>query len=426
MNRAPPVPLVIYRAATRMMAPAACLAVLARARAGKEDQSRIAERFGKTTLARPAGELIWIHGASVGECVSVLPLIDALLVKTDRSVLVTSGTVTSAELMGNRLPQRAFHQYVPVDTPSAVRRFLDHWKPVAGLFVDSELWPNLLFSAQMRGVKLALINGRMSARSYAGWRRAPKSADHLLAAFDLCLAQDDLSAERLRLLGAKDVRVSGNLKADAPPAPPDVEKMAELAHAVGPRPVLLAASTHPGEDETILPAHDALRRRFQDLLTIIVPRHPPRGAEIAMLCGTRKAVRRSENALPGNDTAVYIADTIGELTMFYRLAPFAFIGGSLVPHGGQNPLEAARLDRPVMAGPYTDNFAGAYETIFAAQGDGLVRCCADIVALAERWLADPGAARAAGAAAAEGATALGGALEKTRSAVEAMLGHACA
>jgi 3-deoxy-D-manno-octulosonic-acid transferase len=426
MNNRTPLPLVLYRTATRLLAPAAHLLVHARARTGKEDRARLAERFGKTGLARPPGELVWIHGASLGECLSVLPLIEALLTNPLRSVLVTSGTVTSAALMRERLPERAFHQFAPIDSPSPVRRFLDHWRPDAGLFVDSELWPNLISSAQARSTKLALINGRMSAQTYAGWKRAPKTARHLLSSFRLCLAQDDLSAERLRLLGARDVRVTGNLKADAPPAPADATKIGELAAAIGSRPVLLAASTHPGEDETVLPAQDALRRQFPDLLTIIVPRHPARGPEIAMLCGTRKCARRSENQLPGSDTAVYIADTIGELTMFYRLASFAFIGGSLVPHGGQNPLEAAKLARAVMAGPYTDNFAGVYEMVFAGQGEGRVQSCAEIAALAARWLADPEAVRLAGEAAAGAAAALGGALEKTRVAVEAMLGDASA
>jgi 3-deoxy-D-manno-octulosonic-acid transferase len=424
MNERTPLPLVMYRAAARVLAPVARLAVHARARAGKEDRSRLSERFGKAALFRPPGQLVWIHGASVGECLSVLPLIDALLAQLQRSVLVTSGTVTSATLMRERLPPRAFHQFVPIDSPSAVERFLRHWKPDAGLFVDSELWPNLISAAHAHGVRLALVNGRMSAQAYAGWRRAPKTARHLLSCFDLCLAQDDLSAERLRLLGASDVRVTANLKADVPPAPADAAKTTKLRDAIGARPVLLAASTHPGEDETVLPAHDALRRHFPDLLTIIVPRHPVRGAEIAMLCGTRKYARRSEDQLPGRETAVYIADTIGELAAFYRIAPLAFIGGSLVPHGGQNPLEAAKLARAVMAGPYTDNFAGVYETIFAAQGDGRVHGCADIVALASRWLAEPDCARKAGTAAADAAMVLGGALEKTRVAIEAMLGHA--
>lgn len=424
MNSRPPLPLVIYRAAARLLAPAARIALQLRARAGKEDRSRLGERFGRSQLIRLRGELIWIHGASVGECLSVLPLVDLLMQRPRRSVLLTSGTVTSATLMHERLPRGAFHQFVPIDSPPAVKRFLDHWKPDAGLFVDSELWPNLISSAHARGVKLALINGRMSARASAGWRRAPKTARYLLSCFDTCLAQDDLSAERLRLLGAKKVGVAGNLKADAPPPSADVEKVDELRSAIGTRPVLLAASTHPGEDETILPAHDTLRKQFPDLLTMIVPRHPVRGGEIAMLCGQRAFALRSQNQLPTRQTAVYIADTIGELHMFYQLALFAFVGGSLVPHGGQNPLEAAKHARAVMAGPHTENFAGVYETIFAAQGEGRVHGCPEIVALAGRWLGVPDAAARAGAAAAGAAAALGGALKKTHMAIEAMLGHA--
>ncbi|HLY04765.1 MAG TPA: 3-deoxy-D-manno-octulosonic acid transferase [Rhizomicrobium sp.] len=424
MNSRTPLPLVTYRAAARVLAPAARLVLRARVRAGKEDRSRLSERFGRTSLVRPTGELIWLHGASVGECLSVLPLVEDLLRDPGRSVLVTSGTVTSAKLMQERLPERAIHQFLPLDSPGAVERFLDHWKPKAGLFVDSDLWPNLISSARAKSVRLALINGRMSARSYAGWRRAPKSARHLLSCFDLCLAQDDLSAERFRLLGARDVSVTGNLKADAPPPPLDAAKSAKLQDAIGGRPVLLAASTHPGEDETILPAHDALRKQFHDLLTIVVPRHPARGPEIAMLCGKRQHARRTENQLPDVDTAVYIADTIGELPIFYSIAPFAFMGGSLVPHGGQNPLEAAKLRRAVIAGPHTENFAGVYETIFAAQGEGRVQGCAEIVALVSRWFADGELGRAKGVSAAQAVTALGGALGKTRTAIEALLGHA--
>lgn len=423
---ATPLALRAYRLATVALAPAAPLLLRARARRGKEETSRLSERLGHPSLPRPAGQLVWIHGASVGECLSVLPLIRALLEQPNRSVLVTSGTVTSASLMRERLPPRALHQFVPIDAPAAVRRFLDQWRPDAGLFVDSELWPNLLSAAHKRGVKLALVNGRMSERSFAGWRRAAASARSVLSCFDICLTQDETSARHLKLLGASDVRVSGNLKADVLPDPPDLLEFEALSQAIGARPILLAASTHPGEDETILPAHDTLRREYPDLLTIIAPRHPARGGDIATLCGTRNVLRRSQAALPMPDTAVYVADTIGELPLFYTLATFAFIGGSLIPHGGQNPLEAARLKRAVTAGPYTDNFAEAYNSIFAAQGCGRVLSCADIVALARRWLNDTAEARATGAAASQAAAQLGGALERTRQAIEALLAHAAA
>lgn len=416
-----PFGLTAYRCATVALSPLAPLLLRQRMRRGKEDGARIGERLGQPGIPRPAGQLIWIHGASVGECLAALPLIDVLLKTDGRHILLTSGTMTSAKLMQERLPQNAIHQYAPVDTPAAIARFLDHWRPDAALFIDSELWPNILGDAAARGIPVALINGRMSERSFINWSYAPQSAARLLSHFQICLAQDQETGERLRLLGAKNVEVTGSLKADAPPLPAQAEKLDALRKAIGARPVLLAASTHPGEDETILPAHDALRRDHPDLLTIIVPRHPGRGSDIAMLCGTRSVLRRSESALPDSEVAIYVGDTLGELGIFFRAVNFAFIGGSLIPHGGQNPLEPARLHCAVMAGPHTENFTPAYDAIFAAQGLGRVNSCAEIAALAHRFLSDPAEARAKGEAAARAAMAMGGAMEKTRERVEALL-----
>lgn len=416
--------LLAYRYATMALAPIAPLALNRRALRGKEDTARIGERLGRASLARPEGQLIWIHGASVGECLAALPLVELLLKTKGRSVLVTSGTVTAAKLMAERLPPRAQHQFAPIDVPQAVGQFLDHWRPDVALFIDSEIWPNLLAAANARGVRLAVVNGRMSQRSYLGWRRARRTAARLMAKYDVCLVQDEASAERFQALGARNVLVGGNLKADAPPPPADEAKLSTLSKAIGARPLLLAASTHAGEDEIILPAQDMLRREYPDLLTIVAPRHPERGAQIAMLCGTRSTVLRSQGREPDSSTAIYVADTLGELGLFFRLAPFVFMGGSLVPHGGQNPLEAAKLSRAVMAGPHTGNFAQAYDTIFAAQGLGRVRTSTEICGLAAQLLGNPGEARSLGDAAANAAASLGGALERTHAAVEAMLAHA--
>jgi 3-deoxy-D-manno-octulosonic-acid transferase len=410
-----------YRAATLALAPVVPLVLKRRAGRGKEDLARVNERLGLDLPPRPEGPLIWVHGASVGECIAALPLIEALLKREDRHVLVTSGTVSSAKIMHDRLPPRAMHQFIPIDTPSATARFLDHWKPQAGLFVDSDMWPNLIFGAKARGMKLALINARMSERSFGGWSWAPKTARALLSAFDICLAQDEQIAERFRQLGARGVHAIGSLKADAPPLPADPIALAALETAIEGRPILLAAQTHPGEDETVLPAHDALRQTIANLLTIIVPRHVERGPEIAMLCGTRPAKRRALSELPIGDTAVYIADTMGELGLFYRLASFAFVGGSLVPHGGQNPLEPAHLGCGVLAGPHTFNFTSAYDSIFEAQGLGLVCSSTDIAATARKLLTDSTAAKSLGAAAAAAAATLGGAVAKTVTAVEQIL-----
>jgi len=409
-----PLGLMAWRLATRGAAPLAPLLLRQRAARGKEDWARLCERLGRTTLPRPAGRLVWIHGASVGESLSAIPLIERLLAEPQTSVLVTSGTVTSAKVLAQSLPQGALHQFVPVDTPGAVRRFLDHWQPDAGLFVESDIWPNLVLEAKARGIPLALINARMSARSAGGWLRAKNSARALLEIFTAVLAQDDEIANRFRALGARNIHVVGSLKADAAPLAADEPALKELQRAIGTRPVLLAAQTHPGEDETILPAHDQLRAHFPDLLTILVPRHIERGPDIQMLCGDRLSVRRAASGSITPQTAIYIADTLGELGLFYRLSSFCFLGGTLVPMGGHNPLEPAALHCAVLAGPHTSNARRAFDAILGEQGFGLVRSSTDIAQEATRLLSSPDVARAAGDAAAKGASSLAGAVARTQ------------
>jgi len=409
-----------YRLATTVLSPVVPALLRRRRRRGKEDLDRVPERLGRSSIGRPDGKLIWIHGASNGECLSALPLIETFVEK-NLKVLMTSGTVTSAELMRSRLPIGAVHQFVPIDSPGATSHFLKHWRPDVGLFVDSDLWPNLLLGAKAAGTRLALVNARMSQRSFESWSWARKTVGTLLAAFDVCLAQDEEIAVRFKKLGARDVRVVGSLKEDAPPLPFDEGELASLKSAIAGRPILLAAQTHPGEDETILPVHDALRQSYPDLLTIIVPRHPSRGSEIVELCAMRRASLRSKGEPITRNTAVYVADTMGELGLFYRLATFAFVGGTLVPRGGHNPLEPARLHCAVLAGPHTFNSSTAYRAVLDAQGAGRVSTSADIIAIVKRLLDDPAQARAMGDAAARGALTLGGAVEKTYDVVSALL-----
>ncbi|MGH6827651.1 MAG: 3-deoxy-D-manno-octulosonic acid transferase [Rhizomicrobium sp.] len=403
--------------------PLAPLLLKGRAARGKEERARIGERLGIAVTRRPEGRLVWIHGASVGESVAALPLIEKLLDQGD-PILVTSGTVTSARMMQVRLPPGAIHQYVPLDTPKAVSRFLDHWRPAAGLFVESDLWPNLVLEARAHGVKLALVNARISERSAARWRWAPRLAAALLRAFDLVLAQDEEFAGRFERLGAPKVAVAGSLKADAPPLPCDQKELARMKEAIGRRPILLAAQTHPGEDETVLPAHDILRREFPGILTILVPRHVERGGEIAMLCGRREVARRATGEALTSNISVYIADTMNELGLFYRLAPFCFLGGTLVPAGGHNPLEPAVLECAVLAGPSRANAARAFEAVLGGQGFGAVHGSADLAREARRLISDPSAAMAAGIAARQGAATLSGAVEKTAAALKSLLDNA--
>jgi 3-deoxy-D-manno-octulosonic-acid transferase len=414
-----PLGLQGWRLFTRAASPFARLVLRQRAGRGKEDWMRMNERLGVAGVPRPEGRLIWVHGASVGESLSALPLIGKL--REDAHVLVTSGTVTSAALLGQRLPVGVLHQFVPLDTPGAVARFLDHWRPDAGLLIESDLWPNLILEAHARGVKLALVNARISAASAQRWTWAKKSVATLLSAFDVVLAQDEEVAVRFRQLGARNVQVVGSLKADAPPLTVDEDALTAMRGAIGGRPVLLAAQTHPGEDETVLPAHDSLRAQFPDLLTILVPRHVERGPDLEMLCGARAFRRRSAGGRISAQTAIYIADTMGEMGLFYRLARFCFMGGTLVPLGGHNVLEPARLHCAVLAGPNIASAPLAYEAIFTAQGFGRVGSSADIAREAARLLSDSSLAKAAGDAAAEGAATLSGAVGRTASALKVLL-----
>jgi len=384
--------LGLYRTATRLAGPLIDAGLRRRVRRGREDPLRLAERLGRPGLPRPGGPLVWLHAASVGESLAALPLIDALLgTSSSLRVLVTTGTVTSAGLLAQRLPERALHQFVPVDRPDAWGRFLDHWRPDLALLVESELWPNLVLETRARGVPLGLVNARMSDRSFRRWRRVPGTIADLLGSFALCLAQSEADARRLRDLGAREVRAPGNLKRAAPPLPADPAALAGLGTWLGNRPVWLAASTHPGEEELVAEAHGRLAADLPALLTIIAPRHPERGDAIAEALREPWAVaQRSRGEAPGPHVGLYVADTLGELGLFYRVAQTALIGGSLVPHGGQNPLEAARLGCPPLFGPHTANFREITATL-EAQGAG--RRVADVDALVgavRELLTDPG------------------------------------
>ncbi len=355
-----------------MAAPLVPLYLRRRVRQGKEVADRLGERYG-FGAARPTGPLLWLHAASVGEILSALPLIEALLdADAALEILVTTGTVTSARLLGQRLPDaiapRVRHRYAPLDVPRWAARFLDGWRPDAAVFIESELWPNLIAAARERKIPLALVNGRMSERSARGWRWAPRLARGMLASFRLVLGQTEADRARLAALGAAEAQCWGNLKDAAPPLPVDAAALAHLRGLIAGRPVFLAASTHPGEETIVAAAHDALLAAQPDLLTIIVPRHPERGEAIARALSPNNPARRAAGADPVAGTGIYIADTLGELGLFYRLAKVAFIGGSLVPHGGQNPLEPARLGCPILLGPHCWNFAEPVARLLAAGG----------------------------------------------------------
>ncbi len=327
--------------------------------------------MGRAGQPRPAGPLVWVHAASVGESLSVLPLIERIGSALPAAhVLVSTATVTSARLMEERLSAAALHQYAPADTPVAVRRFLDHWRPDLALWVESELWPNMIAGTAARRVPMVLVNGRVSKTSAARWNRFPRTARRLLDAFSLCLAQDESQAARLTALGAPNVKCVGNLKWAAPPLPASEADLAALEKACSGRPMWLAASTHPREEEIAAATHERLGAACPGLLTVIVPRHPERGPEIARMLRARglTVARRHAGETPTPETEVYLADTLGELGLFYRLAGIVLVGGSLVPHGGHNPLEPARLGCALVFGCHMENFAEIAGAIATAGG----------------------------------------------------------
>ncbi len=391
----------IYGGAASMAAPLLQKMLRRRLARGKEVAGRMPERWGEDATPRPTGRLLWLHAASIGETVSVLPVLTALhQMAPDVRVLLTTGTVTSAELLAGRLPElgleaTVLHRFVPLDVPAWVRRFLDHWQPDAGALVESEIWPNFLRAARARAIPMMLVNARLSARSFSRWRWVP-GGKKLFGGFAGVQPQSADDAARLRRLGARDLQAPGNLKFAALPLPVPRLELQRLRHAIGARPAWLAASTHPGEEALVIDVHRALVARHPGLLTIVVPRHPERGAEVAALAGALPVARRSQGEAPPAGGGIWVADTLGELGLFYSAAGVAFVGGSLVPHGGQNPLEPARLGCAVAIGPHTHNFA---EPVAILEAAGALTRVADAAALA-RWvdglLGDAGQRRAIG------------------------------
>ncbi len=417
-----PLTLHAYRLLTTAATPLAPMLVSHRLKHGKELPARLNERYGESKIARPPGPLVWVHGASVGELLAVIPLIERIRQK-DFGVLCTSGTVTSANLAEQRLPKGVIHQFVILDTPRFVRRFFDHWQPDLAIFVESDLWPNLIVTSAERAIPLILVNGRVSERSFNRWRRVPGTIAALLGCFDLCLAQSATHAERYRDLGAPHVTTTGNLKLDVPEPPADAGGLAILKAAVGGRTIIAGASTHPGEEIMLIEAHRRLRGSFPRLLTIVAPRHPDRGPGIAEIAGASglKAALRSRGELPRSDTDIYVADTLGELGLIYRLAPIVFVGGSLASHGGQNPIEPIKLGAAILHGPNVWNFAEIYAALDKSHGAEQVTDVDTLAAGAGAWLQDAGARRAVVAAARDTVAALGGGLERTLAALEPYL-----
>lgn len=406
---------LLYTSATWLLTPLAPSILKRRLGQGKEDPVRLPERMGVAQIARPAGSLVWLHAASVGEAVSLLTLVDRFgKSRPDLQLLITTGTVTSAHLMAKRLPDGVIHQFIPLDSPTYVARFLDHWKPDVGLIVESELWPNLILMAAKRGVKMGLINARFSQSSYEGWGKAAGFLKSILTSFELILAQDGDSHARLEGRGARNVHSVGNLKFDAPSPTASQEQFKVLQKAIKGRPIWLAASTHAGEEEVISQTHTLLKKSHPNLLTFLVPRHPERGVEVGDMLDAQglRVATRTVSYLPPEVCDIMMIDTLGELGLFYALCPIVFMGGSLVPIGGHNFLEAARLDCALLTGPHTENFKEVVKTFEAAKAVDVVSDAEELAARVSVLLDDAVERTAQADRASQAARSLAGVTDK--------------
>jgi 3-deoxy-D-manno-octulosonic-acid transferase len=410
--------IALWQGVGRLAMPLLPALLAHRRRLGKEDPARWPERLGRASLARPDGPLVWLHAASVGETIAAIALVRRLA-KRGANLLLTTGTVTSAEIAAARLAGLVLHQYAPLDAGPAVARFLAHWQPDLALTVESELWPAKVAALARANVPLVVVNGRLSPRSAAAWGRMPAAARAVFGRLERVLAQSPGDAERFRVAGARRVDMVGNLKFDAPAPPDDPAKRAQLAAAIAGRPVWLAASTHDPEETIVAAAHRRAAAAVPGLLTIIVPRHPARGEAIAadLTAQGLTVVRRAAGAPLGPATDIYLADTLGELGTFYRLAPIAFVGGTLDDSGGHNPIEPAALGAAVLHGPGILNAEESFAALAAAGAARTVRDADELAAVLEHLLVDPAAVAAMAAAGRGVVGASSGALDRTLAAL---------
>ncbi|MBL8639644.1 MAG: 3-deoxy-D-manno-octulosonic acid transferase [Alphaproteobacteria bacterium] len=385
--------LWLYKNTMKAGKPLVKMVMRRRIRQGKEDPQRIGEKYAKPSLPRPLGPLMWVHVASVGEAQSMLPLIHIFLQQNPlASVLVTTITRTAAEMLKIRLPDRAFHQYMPIDRPQWVQQFLDYWHPDVILWAESELWPVMLSEIGHRRLPMALINARMSEKSFRHWQFAKKSVAELLSAFTVILTQTHKDKEFFEGLNAHSVVAAGNIKYCAPPLPYDAQQFALLQPVIAQRPCWIYASTHEGEEALAIEVHQKLRGKYPNLLTVIAPRHPQRAVDILKLCRAqnlnatlRSAAgwesekqgskeqdskkqesekQESENITPAQDhDEILIIDRMGELGLWYRLISCVCMGRSFSRDGGggHNPLEPALLGCAVLVGPQVQNLQQIYD-----------------------------------------------------------------
>lgn len=379
-----------YGLLARLLTPAWRIGLQRRLTRGKETATSVQQKLGLSYEARPAGTLVWGHAVGVGESLALAGLFARLGERRpDLHFLITTTARTSGDALKGRhgqsiLPPRCQHQFAPVDTPNAVARFLDHWRPALAVWCEMDLWPALMDATDARSIPRVLVNARLSAASLAKRRWGRWIYAALLPGFRALFAQNAESVDALVALGAPRERcsVTGTIKTLSPPLPCDADALLRWQGTLAGRPVWLAASSHPGEEALALQAHVRLREQHPNALLLIAPRVPTRGAEVLALCPAGTLQRSADPAtLPAADGSVYLADTIGELGLWYRLVPVALVGGSIAEVGGHNPHEPLALGCAVLHGPNVWNFSESYAEL-SAQGLSRAVTSADELAAA--------------------------------------------
>lgn len=417
----------LYAAATTAISPLLPLWLHYRVTQGKEDSSRFGERFGKTSVARPVGKLLWCHAASVGETASVLLLLETILAAHPAlTVLLTTGTLTSAEMVKKRDLKNIIHQFVPFDVPHIVRRFLNHWRPDAVLWVESELWPVMLHALQRRAIPAVFLNARMSETSQRNWLKQPQWIKSLLRSFALTLSQTEKDVAMFKQLGAENCRYVGNLKHATDPLPVVEAGLQHIKKQIENRPCWLMANTHTGEEAYALTVHEGLKKEFPGLLTVIVPRHPDRGDAIAAMLARHSVAiaRRTHNDSITPETDIYLADTLGELGLFYRLAPIVCLGGSFGGVGGHNPIEAAWLNCAILCGPDMRNCIEVAEQMKTQQALWQLRDPVELIEAVRALLQNPSRGQAMATAAYQLASTNRSVLNRVMAELTPVLGEA--
>lgn len=383
--------LFAYRALTGALSPFLPLLLKQRVRRGKEDGARLQERLGYAFRRRPAGQLVWLHGASIGESQVLLQLFESLRKEApDLQGVITTQTMTSAELIARKAIDGLIHQMAPLDTVFATERFLKHWTPDLAIFAEGDIWPNMLTKLDAKRIPRMLVNARMTEKSFNGWMRFPKLAGRLFGGFQTIHAANQKTGDWLKVFSRNRARYTGNIKHSAPPLRADMNELEKLKTIVGERAVLAAISTHPGEEEIVVEAYKALRAEMTEPpLLILAPRHPERGDELAQtMLGAFSLYQRSKGGDPAADQSVWLCDTLGEVGLWMRLSDVVFLGGGLPGSDifGHNPIEALKLDRHVISLPEVDNFKREFADLVEGGAADLVENADDIKAVALPFL----------------------------------------